>query len=259
MNQGTKNIEKQLCFADENIEAKWINNIENFYIPTKSIVFNLSNRNAYIEDGLEQCLLPRTSAIFSNVMLKKADSIILVRVKNTITLEKISSSPNWRLAEDISLESKHDSSLGQLKIKKTIYPNTISLWYSSQAILETQQLDPLFVSNQSKMELNKSNFLVKVNLWFAPSHTDCSIHREHNFMEIHTQISGNGQIQKFLSNQIQSLYQTIMMPEGYTHQSFFRVLDDGSFLYPWHQYYADTDCLWMAIEFHPESDKTTQI
>jgi hypothetical protein len=25
----------------------------------------------------------------------------------------------------------------------------------------------------------------------------------------------------------------------------------SAFIYPWHQYYSDTDCIWMANEFHP--------
>jgi len=41
------------------------------------------------------------------------------------------------------------------------------------------------------------------------------------------------------------------MPPGFTHDPFFMVGSDRSFSYPWHRYYADTDCIWMAVELHP--------
>ena len=31
----------------------------------------------------------------------------------------------------------------------------------------------------------------------------------------------------------------------------FPLPNDRTFSYPWHRYYADTDCIWMAIELHP--------
>ena len=38
-----------------------------------------------------------------------------------------------------------------------------------------------------------------------------------------------------------------MLP-GYTHDPFFVLSNKGGFSYPWHRYYAETDCIWMAIE-----------
>ncbi|MDX3376575.1 hypothetical protein PV390_19455 [Streptomyces sp. ME02-6991-2A] len=32
---------------------------------------------------------------------------------------------------------------------------------------------------------------------------------------------------------------------------------DGSFQYPWHQYRADTDCVWLAVEYHRVTEPTT--
>ena len=43
---------------------------------------------------------------------------------------------------------------------------------------------------------------------------------------------------------------TVMSP-GVTHIPFAAVDEEGAFIYPWHQYFSDTDCIWMANEFHP--------
>jgi hypothetical protein len=31
----------------------------------------------------------------------------------------------------------------------------------------------------------------------------------------------------------------------------YAIQGNCEFIYPWHQYYADTDCIWLAIEYHP--------
>jgi hypothetical protein len=42
------------------------------------------------------------------------------------------------------------------------------------------------------------------------------------------------------------------MSPGYsTPVPFCDVVAPGRYVYPWHQYYADTDCIWMAVEYHP--------
>ena len=58
-------------------------------------------------------------------------------------------------------------------------------------------------------------------------------------------------MQKFRQNNVDTLYEDVLMPPGFTHDPFFTLAIDRSFSYPWHRYYADTDCIWMAIELHP--------
>jgi len=87
---------------------------------------------------------------------------------------------------------------------------------------------------------------VELNLWYAPKGTDCGIHNEHDFREIHTQISGLGIMQKFSQKKYDSLYREVVMPVGLTHEPFY----DADLSYPWHQYKCITDCVWLAIEFH---------
>lgn len=81
------------------------------------------------------------------------------------------------------------------------------------------------------------------NCWYLPKETASSIHKEHVFTEVHTQIYGLGIMNKFTENSKDTLYQRMYMAPGYTHDYFF----DKETIYPWHQYEAVTDCIWMAI------------
>ena len=58
-------------------------------------------------------------------------------------------------------------------------------------------------------------------------------------------------MQKFRSNDFKSIYEDVLMAPGFTHNPFAGVKDNGDIFYGWHQYYSDTDCIWMAIEYHP--------
>lgn len=87
---------------------------------------------------------------------------------------------------------------------------------------------------------------IEFNLWYAAAGTPCGIHNEHKFRELHTQIFGIGRMQKFHGKDNDSNYQDIFMSPGYTHEPFYN--EDS--IYPWHQYWADTDCIWLAIELY---------
>ncbi len=93
-------------------------------------------------------------------------------------------------------------------------------------------------------------YQVKLNLWFSPPDTHCGIHNIHEFLEIHTQIYGTGKMQKFHDNSYETMYEDVVLSPGQTHSPFAVVTKDGSFRYPWHQYYAETDCIWLAVEYH---------
>jgi hypothetical protein len=48
-------------------------------------------------------------------------------------------------------------------------------------------------------------------------------------------------MQKFADETIEILYEYVILGEG------------RKFEYPWHQYYSDTDCIWMGTALHPAS------
>ncbi len=81
------------------------------------------------------------------------------------------------------------------------------------------------------------------NCWYLPGHTASSIHQEHPFTEVHTQVYGLGIMNKYKENDKDSLYQKMYMPIGFTHDYFY----DKDNKYPWHQYEAVSESIWLAI------------
>ena len=100
----------------------------------------------------------------------------------------------------------------------------------------------------------RKNHRLKVNIWYCPSRTDCAIHCVHqkplDFLEVHTQIYGVGRMQKFHTDQFETRYEDTVMGPGMTHQPYASLNEKGEYIYPWHQYYGDSECIWMANEFH---------
>ena len=133
------------------------------------------------------------------------------------------------------------------------FPRDTPLYISAQDTVGRVRQDPHVFTNEAKASRNARDFTLKLNLWWSPSETDCFIHNEHPFLEVHTQIHGLGRMQKFRERGAAALYEDVLMPVGYTHDPFCRVAGEASWVYPWHRYYADTDCVWMAIELHPDA------
>lgn len=124
---------------------------------------------------------------------------------------------------------------------------------SPQHVVGTVDIDRRSVLRQPTLSPASQAFTVKANLWYSPAGTDCGIHNEHLFMEVHTQIVGHGRMQKFTQKDHASLYEEQRLSPGTTNPVPFCVDRDGHFVYPWHQYRADSDCIWLALEYHAKT------
>lgn len=132
------------------------------------------------------------------------------------------------------------------------FPRDTPLYISPQDHIGTVTTDAMVFTNERAAPQELQEFDLKLNLWWAPGDTDCFIHNEHPFLEVHTQIHGLGRMQKFKERDPKTVYETVMMPIGYTHDPFCRVTARNEWAYPWHHYYADSDSIWLAIELHPK-------
>ena len=152
--------------------------------------------------------------------------------------------------------------------------------------------DPWRVSNQATPSgKGAMNFDIHTNLWWLPAMSDAAVHHCHyqDFIEIHTQLMGIGRMQKFtdsverkdcpspevfdlpavgpapsgayygssgltdINPAFPGMYEEYRLAPGDTNVPFAHVDDNGKFVYPWHQYYADTDCLWAVWEMVPSA------
>ncbi|WP_139339393.1 hypothetical protein [Raoultella terrigena] len=174
----------------------------------------------------------------------------------------------------------------------------LPLWLSKQAHLNNPiNVNPWQLAGVAPHPGSKPlSYELYANLWWLPAGSDAGIHAPHrqNFLEVHTQLTGFGRMQKFhdlssardassdkrallpphselypfdTGKAFPGLYEEIRLAPGSTHPPMPIVttynawgeqssisknasIDDPCFFYPPHQYYADTDALWIAFEFH---------
>ncbi|MUH00101.1 hypothetical protein F7734_50650 [Scytonema sp. UIC 10036] len=226
---------KWLNFSGAFIDAKYVENVENYPIQNRTIVINPQASDAHLSEVPASIIPAFSSTILKDTMIQKAESLLLLEMLETNNIGNIISEQNWNL-------------LGNLDN----FPKDVPLWRSPKDEAGIVELDPYLMTKQSSTFHQKERFSVKINLWFAPSNSDCTIHNQHDFIELHTQIFGQGRMQKFKVKAFNSLYEDVLMSPGYTTSvPFCQVEENQKYVYPWHQYYADTDCIWLAIEYHP--------
>ena len=153
--------------------------------------------------------------------------------------------------------------------------------------------DPWRVSGQETPSgEGKRQYDIHSNLWWLPAFSDAAVHHCHyaNFLEVHTQLFGVGRMQKFtdsvnrgncpspetfdmpvtmpppassfygvpgildMNMPFLGMYEEYRLSPGDTNVPFAYVDSNAKFIYPWHQYYADTDCLWVVWEMIPTGE-----
>lgn len=82
------------------------------------------------------------------------------------------------------------------------------------------------------------------NFWYCGENFSCGIHNEHNFFELHTQIFGQGEMQKFHDKDEKTIFYREILAPGKTHKPFFT----KEHKYSYHQYKSISKCIWLAIE-----------
>ncbi|XP_001638774.2 uncharacterized protein LOC5518840 [Nematostella vectensis] len=234
------NCEKPLVFS-KFLKSIWLTNVKDYYIKKRTILINIGIEATVIK-STEPCksLAPRTSTILQDVTVQSADSVVLVEIEDERDISGCVLENGWHHLNELFPS----------------FPKHVSLYKSPQFEVGKVSFDPFHAVGQSEgVNLNKvREHQVKVNVWFCPTNTHCRLHNKHSdpeILEVHTQIYGTGRMQKFHSEDFSSLYEDVVMSPGMTHVPFCGIHDNGEYYYGWHQYYGDTDCIWMAIEYHP--------
>lgn len=228
---------QRLSFADESIDAVWITNQSRYEVQERTIVVNTSAMDLTSSAGIGGRIAPLKSTVLQRSTLLGVESAVLLRVVRTTNLGGIILGNAWQWF------GKNNPS----------FPSRTPLYVSSQDAIGSLHIDPQILTRQTAVAGSPRDFDVKVNLWFTPENTDCVIHTGHKFFEVHTQVFGIGHMQKFRENDESTLYEDVPMAIGVTHDPFCHCDPDGHFNYPWHRYYADTDCIWMAVELHAKN------
>lgn len=228
------NQRHSLSFSNDWIESFLVNAVHEMPVE-EAIVVNLSTTDLqYRAGGNRGTILPWKSALLRQCTLESGERAALLHVRQRTNLGGVALGWDW---------------YGK---RNPQFSRTTPLYISTQDDIGEVQLDPVVAfSHETSSSPSPRGYRLKLNLWYTPEQTDCGIHTGHQFLEVHTQILGTGHMQKFRENNVETLYEDVTMPPGYTHDPFFTVGNNRSFNYPWHRYYADTDCIWMAVELHP--------
>lgn len=203
-------LRRTLGFSEPFVKVEYAQNVADLRIDGQTTVLNLGD--ATIGVG-STSLKPLHSSIYSSIGIPSAATLLLITTDAGVSVTE-----PFPHAEHIFKHWTHVYDLLVLPHMKET-----QLWRSPQERVGD----------------------VAFNLWYAPAGTDCGIHNRHSFRELHTQLFGIGRMQKFHEDNQDTLYQDVFMAPGYTHEPFY----NEECVYPWHRYYSDTDCLWLAVEF----------
>jgi len=227
------NQRRSLSFSNDWIESVVVSAVHEMPVED-AIVVNLSTTALHYRAGGDHGTIPPwKSTVLRHCTLERGETAALLRVRQRTNLGVVAL--GWE-------------SYGH---RNPQFPRGTPLYISSQDEIKNVQLDPTTAFTcQTSLAASLRPYRLKLNLWYTPEETDCGIHTGHEFLEVHTQILGTGHMQKFRENNSDTLYENVAMCPGFTHDPFFVVGNDRSFSYPWHRYYAETDCIWMAIELH---------
>src|SRR6516225_2250827 len=81
----------------------------------------------------------------------------------------------------------------------------------------------------SEAMFQRELWIIPLSRYWALSRALDNAHTGHQFLEVHTQVLGTGHMQKFRENNPDTLYESVAMCPGFTHDPFFVVGDDRSF------------------------------
>ena len=227
-----KNSQRNLCFSDDHISAILVENVEDW--SADGIVVNLSTEVIFVEGEVDTPIQPWRSATLRGKRIRKADRIAVLKIVNLENLGGVMLR-GWDWFGDI-----YDG-----------FPRQTPLYMSSIDDAGTVKEDPFVFTRERRGASELQEFDIKLKCWWSPNETDCFIHNEHPFLEVHTQIHGIGRMQKFRKRDAATVYEDVIMAPGFTHEPFCVVTGPNEWTYPWHRYYTDLESIWLAIELHP--------
>jgi hypothetical protein len=92
----------------------------------------------------------------------------------------------------------------------------------------------------------------KIKFWFCGPRVDCGIHNEHDFIEWHIGIMGDGRMEKFIEKNETTLVESWRMSPGQTHPIFANEWETDSLgnpVYPFHRWFGgNRGDIWMVVE-----------
>lgn len=226
------NRKRPLAFSDDHLEAWLVEDVRDHR--AEGIVVNLTPETIHTGGDVPTPIRPWRSTTLIGQTVRKADRIAVLKVADYENLGGVMHR-GWRWFGDVYAG----------------FPRQTPLYVSPIDEIGTVVEDPHRFTGERSEACETQPFTLKLKCWWSPNETDCFIHNEHPFLEVHTQITGQGRMQKFRQNRADTVYEDVVMTPGFTHEAFCVVAGANDWRYPWHRYYTDTESIWLAIELHP--------
>ncbi len=227
-----RNVSRDLAFADNHLSAKLFSDVDR--LDADGIVVNLSPRAIHVDGDVRTLIQPWRSTIVRGNQILEAERIAVLRIERLENLGGVMFR-GWDWFGDLYAG----------------FPRQTPLYMSPVDMVGHTEEDPLAFTRERESREELHPFDVALKCWWSPNETDCFIHNEHPFLEVHTQVHGMGRMQKFRERDASTLYEDVVMAPGFTHEPFCTVAGEKEWAYPWHRYYTDTESIWLAIELHP--------
>ncbi|MEU9349387.1 hypothetical protein AB0D74_50180 [Streptomyces sp. NPDC048278] len=237
-----RNTVRTLELGAEDIPSLLVENVDHYRVRGPAVVVNPHPEPVLLDVEPRVTIPALSSTILTDTTIVGAPSVLVLGLPDRPAAEVVRA-PGWHpLGELLPPPDPADP---------TEFPRHTPLWKGPQDGAGTALLDAPHLLGERPDRTAEETYEIRVNLWYAPAGTDCALHNRHDFIEVHTQIAGVGRMQKFHAHDHRTRYQDIPMAPGYTTpQPFCRTAPGGGYRYPWHQYRADTDCVWLAVEYH---------
>lgn len=219
-------------FGSPSVSAFVLRDSSSGRVDSRSVVVNLSDRPAFVEGTVRGYVPARLSTVVHHADVT-GELLLVIPVPDDDLPVQFWRDAGWT---DFYARDGQDATEWPVLLK------------SAQTSVGSVQLDSSAATGVAPGATER--FEVRVNLWFSPAGTDCGIHNIHDFLEVHTQISGLGAMQKFRTKEAPAPYEEQFLAPGTTSPAPFCRQDAETYAYPWHQYRAVTDCLWLAVEYH---------
>ena len=195
-----------LQFSEPFYTIKFIDNEKQYKIDDTSVAINLGASSVVVKD---RPLAYLKSAIVRNVVINDIQRALVIegyekKGADTELFSKIQK--QWPLMYDITQEERFKGV-------------------------------PARRSPKEKVEN------IELCLFFVAARTDVGLHKQHNHLEVHTQLLGYGKMQKFEEKNYDTLYQEEILAPGNTHEPFYNEEN----VYPWHQYQSISDAIYLYV------------
>lgn len=151
----------------------------------------------------------------------------------------------------LNVEDK-DIFLNKINVENTFWEFCRNNWKQLRQIRDVEWFEKVDLYRWDQLEIVNNWIKYKFNLWFCWKNVDCLFHKEHNFIEVHTNIAWDWYMQKSFDWTDSWLCETVWLLPWNSHRKFNKIWEfeeNWNPKYPFHRWlWWNTWNVWLVIE-----------